>query len=982
MNNLKVSLKRMAMILGLAFALQINLSAADDYTRFVDVSVGTGGHGHTYPGPSMPFGMIQPGPDSRNDNSWDSCAGYHLSDTSILGFSHTHLSGVGVPDYGDILLLPITGEVKLNPGDPKLPRSGYRSAFRHETEKAEPGYYSVFLDDYQVRVELTASDRVGFHRYSFAQAGPVSFLVDLIHRDPVTEGFIHIVGDRGIEGLRRSKFWAGDQYHYFAMEFSKPFTGHKLFNRGAEVESARANGTALQSVLTFDAGQGEKIEVKVATSAVSAEGAWKNLKAEAEGVNFDQARESARRAWNDCLGKVQVEGGSPEEKRIFYTSLYHSFLTPNLYQDVDREYRGMDGQVHTAAGFTNYTVFSLWDTFRALHPLLTILDPEREADFARTLVNMGKLFGEIPMWELAANDTRCMIGYHGVSVIADAYAKGITNLDAEEAFAQMKRTAMLDKRGLKDYRTLGYVPANKGSQAVSKTLEYAYDDWCIAQMARALGKQEDGDYFTARSQFYRNIYDPSVGFMRGKDDARAWSQPFDPQAPGLNYTEGNAYQYSLYVPQDVPGLIQLLGGKARLAAYLDTLFTKRMTIDLGDEDDISGLIGQYAHGNEPSHHLAYFYCFAGEPWKTQAMIRRILKEQYSDTPAGLNGNDDCGQISAWYVISALGFYAVCPGQPGYVIGSPLFDQATLRLGHGKTFKIKAQNNSPQNVYIQSARLNGRALDEYVIYHSSIISGGELDFSMGSQPQKAWAAADPAGFQRQTPVSAIPYLTRISDKFLDACRVDIRCDDPTAEIRYTLDGSAPNLSSTKFAAPFEITGTTTLKMRSFAPGSAPSIVTSRTLTRSEAQTPAMPPEPGLKYSYYEGIYRSVYDFAKDRPVAGGVVEIPTTAVCQRTNWIATAFEGLIKIPQDGEYTFYVAAKDGGQLLIDGEEQFESDGRKDAALPQQSTIALAQGFHRFTLKTYKCTETMSLSVEWSGPDFSRIQIPKEVLFHEPD
>jgi predicted alpha-1,2-mannosidase len=970
----------LALMLGFACALQANLSAAD-YTHFVDVVVGTGGHGHTFPGPTMPFGMIQPGPDTRNDNSWDSCAGYHLSDTSILGFSHTHLSGVGVPDYGDILLLPITGEVKLNPGDPQVPRSGYRSAFRHETEKIEPGYYAVFLDDYQVQAELTASDRVGFHRYSFKQAGPVAFLVDLIHRDPVTEGFLRIVSDRRIEGLRRSKFWAGDQYHYFAMEFSKPFIGHKLYEHGAEVKATHTDGTALQSVLTFDAGPDEKIEVKVATSAVSAEGAWKNLEAEATDVNFDRARAAAGKAWNDYLGKVQVEGGTAEEKRVFYTALYHSLLAPNLYQDVDRKYRGMDGQVHTAVDFTNYTVFSLWDTFRALHPLLTILDPDREADFAKTLVNMGKLYGEIPMWELAANDTRCMIGYHGVSVIADAYAKGITNLDVGEAFAQMKRTAMLDKRGLKDYRTLGFVPANKGSQAVSKTLEYAYDDWCIAQIAQALGKQEDCDYFTARSQFYRNIYDPSVGFMRGKDDARAWSQPFDPQVPGLNYTEGNAYQYSLYVPQDVPGLIQLLGGKKQLAAYLDTLFTKPVTVQL-DDDDISGLIGQYAHGNEPSHHLAYFYCFAGEPWKTQAMVRRILKEQYSDTPGGLNGNDDCGQISAWYVISALGFYAVCPGQPEYVIGSPLFDKATLRLSHGKTFAITARNNGPQNVYIQSAQLNGQPWNEYLLNHFAIMKGGELEFSMGSQPQETWATTDPAGFKMQTPVSAIPYLTRVSDKFLDACRVEMKCDDPQAEIHYTLDGSQPNPNSAKFAAPFDLTNTAVLKMRSFAPGSAPSIVATRTLTRSEALTLSTPPVPGLGYAYYEGIYRSVYDFAKDRPVATGVVEIPTISVCQRTNWVATEFTGLINIPKDGEYTFYVASKDGGQLLIDGEEQFESDGRKDAALPQQSVIALRKGFHQFTLKTYKCTENMSLSVEWSGPDFSRTQIPKEVLFHNPD
>ncbi|HUC86144.1 MAG TPA: GH92 family glycosyl hydrolase [Candidatus Acidoferrales bacterium] len=971
-----------AAALSVAFSLQTGLIAAEDYTQLVDVFIGTGGHGHTYPGPSMPFGMIQPGPDTRNDNSWDSCAGYHLSDTSILGFSHTHLSGVGVPDYGDILLMPVTGPVRLNPGDPKVPGSGYRSAFRHETEKAQPGYYSVFLDDYQVQVELTASDRVAFHRYTFAHPGPAAFLVDLIHRDPVTEGFIHVVSDRRIEGLRRSKFWAGDQYHYFAMEFSKAFVAHKIYNRGTEAEGTRAEGKALQSVLSFNVEEGERIEVKVATSAVGAEGAWRNLEAEAKDVNFDQARKHSHQAWSDYLSRIQLAGGSPSEQRIFYTALYHTLLAPNLYQDVDRQYRGMDGQVHTAIGFTNYTVFSLWDTFRALHPLLTIIDPPREADIAKTLVNMGKLYGEIPMWELAANDTRCMIGYHGVSVIADAYAKGITNLDAEEAFTQMKRTAMLDKRGLKDYRTFGYVPANKGSQAVSKTLEYAYDDWCIAQMAKALRKQEDYEYFTARSQFYRNIYDPSVGFMRGKDDAHAWSQPFDPQAPGLNYTEGNAYQYSLFAPQDVPGLIQLLGGKARLAAYLDTLFTKPMTLDLGEEDDISGLIGQYAHGNEPSHHLAYFYCFAGEPWKTQAMIRRILKEQYSDTPAGLNGNDDCGQISAWYVLSALGFYAVCPGQSGYVIGSPLFQRATLRLTQGKTFTIEAENNSPQNVYIQTARLNGKPLDEYMLYHSSIINGGVLAFSMGDRARTNWAATDPAGFDAQPRVSAIPYLTRVSDKFLDVCRIEMKCDDPLAEIRYTLDGARPGPDSAKFTTPFDISNTVTIKMRSYTRGCPPSIVTTRTLARSEALRLATPPAPGLKYSYYEGIYRSVYDFAHDQPAATGLVDLPTTSVCQRSNWVATTFEGLIKIPRDGEYTFYVAAKDGGQLLIDREEQFESDGRKDVALPQQSTIALREGFHRFTLKTYKCTETISLTVEWSGPDFPRTPMPSNVFYHTTD
>lgn len=967
-------------LLSTALLFGASRSPAADYTRHVDVFIGTGGHGHTYPGPSLPFGMMQVGPDTRNDNSWDSCAGYHISDSSILGFSHTHLSGVGVPDYGDILLQPITGEVRLNPGDAKIPRSGYRSAFRHETEQGEPGYYSVVMDDYHVKVELTATDRVGLHRYTFEQAGAANFLVDLIHRDPVTEGFIRVVSERRIEGLRRAKFWAGDQYHYFAMEFSRPIVSSKIFNQGTEVQGqTRVDGKALQAVLAFNLKAGECVEVKVATSAVSAEGAWKNLEAEAKNVSFDQARVAAKKTWNRYLSKVEVSGGSEAEQRVFYTALYHCLLTPNLYQDVDRQYRGMDGNVHTATGFTNYTVFSLWDTFRALHPLLTLLAPDHDAEFVKTLANMGRQFGEIPMWELAANDTRCMIGYHGVSVIADAYAKGITNFDAAAAFMEMKRTAMLDKRGLKDYRTLGFVPANKGSQAVSKTLEYAYDDWCIAQLARALGRTEDYDYFSARSQFYRNIFDPAVGFMRGKDDAHNWSTPFDPQAPGLNYTEGNAYQYSLFVPHDVPGLAELLGGRAGLSRYLDKLFTTPMTLDLGEENDISGLIGQYAHGNEPSHHLAYLYCHAGEPWKAQAMVRRILREQYNATPAGLNGNEDCGQMSAWYVMSALGFYSVCPGQPGYVIGSPLFDKVTLHLGGKKPFTITAWKNSPLNVYIQSARLNGKSFDQYTLDHPSLMAGGKLEFVMGSEPQKSWAATAPAEFKPQPPVAPVPHLTRVSDKFLNTCQVELKCAEVGAEIRYTLDGSTPGPTSPKFAAPFEVNATTTLRMRSFAPGKAPSIVATRTLTRSESITPATPPQPGLNYAYYEGIYRSIHDFAKDRPVTTGLVAQPTTTVCQRSNWIATSFEGLIQIPADGDYTFFVAAKDGGQLLIDGEEQFESDCRKDVALPQQATISLSAGFHRFTLKTYKCTEVISLAVDWSGPGFARTAIPKEVFFH---
>lgn len=969
----------LALVLLLGFST--TATAQKDYTQYVDLFIGTGSHGHTYPGATMPFGMIQVSPDTRNDGSWDGCAGYHHSDSTMLGFSHTHLSGTGVTDYGDILIMPVTGKLDLNPGTRTNSKDGYRASYHHATEKAEPGYYSVFLDESQIKVELTAGERVGYHQYTFEKDGTVQFLLDLIHRNPVIESSIRFSGKNRIEGLRRSKYWAGDQYHYYVIEFSKPIEIRKIFDTGNEIQSKiAASGKRLQSVAVFSVKKGETIEVKVALSAVSVEGARKNLILESKGMTFDKVRRRAKEVWNNYLGKIDVEGGTLREKRIFYSALYHCLLTPNLYQDVNGMYRGMDGKVHKAKGFTNYTVFSLWDTFRALHPLLTIIDPRRTTDFVKTLVNMSKLYGELPMWELAANDTRCMIGYHAVSVIADAYAKGIRNFNLEEAYREMKKTAMLDKRGLKAYRTLGYVPSNKSSQGVSKTLEYAYDDWCIAQIAKALGKKDDYRYFLGRAKFYKNVFDTSVGFMRGREDTHSWVEPFDPTAPGYNYTEGNSFQYSLFVPHDVSGLIQLMGGKKALAVWLDTLFTTAVTEDLGGESDISGMIGQYAHGNEPSHHMAYFYCYAGEPWKTQEMTRKILAEQYNDMPGGLSGNEDCGQMSAWYVLSAMGFYSVCPGQEGYSIGSPIFPKITINQDNGKVFTIIAHNNSKENVYIQRAVLNGKILNKCYLTHHTITSGGELIFEMGQQPNTAWGIRGPentAGDQ----FPDIVYLSNPNDKFLDTFVVDMKCDEPKVQMYYTLDGSIPTLHSKRFTVPFEIRSNIVLQMRSYDEGLNPGYIVKRVLTKSESLNllPGNTPQPGLMYKYYEGIYRSVYDFTHDRPVTTGIVEVPTLDIRKRNEWIGMDYDGLINIPENGEYTFFIAANDGCQLTIDGEEQFESDGRKSEAFAQQSTIALKKGFHRFQVRFYQCSDAIGLTVEWNGPDFARTTLQKDVLFH---
>jgi predicted alpha-1,2-mannosidase len=960
----------------LSLCFNASLVAQRDNAQFVDPFIGTGGHGHTYPGATMPFGMVQVSPDTRNDGSWDGCAGYHFSDSTILGFSHTHLSGTGVSDYGDILIMPVTGIHQFIPGA----SNDFRSSFRHQTEKAEPGYYSVFLDDYGVKAEMTSGDRVGYHRYTFEKEGTVNVLLDLIHRDPVIEASIHFVGNNRIEGLRRAKYWAGDQYHYFAIEFSKPIEAERIFSDGKENSATETVGKRLQAFASFSVEKDEKLEVKIALSAVSIEGARKNLEVEGNGVDFDAARVLAKKAWNRYLSMIDVEGGPIKEKRIFYTSFYHCLLTPNLYSDVDGNYRGMDGSVHHAEGFKNYTVFSLWDTFRALHPLLTILDPDRTVDFVKTLVHKSKEYGELPMWELAANDTRCMIGYHAVSVIADAYAKGIRNFDLAEAYDEMKKTAMIDKRGLKAYRTLGYVPSNKSSQGVSKTLEYAYDDWCVAQIAKALGKEDDYTYFTGRSQFYRNVFDSSVGFMRGRADNHTWVEPFDPKAPGYNYTEGNAYQYSLFVPHDVSGFIGLLGGQKALSVWLDSLFTVRMEVNLGDENDISGLIGQYAHGNEPSHHMAYFYNYAGEPWKTQQMVRRILNEQYDDTPGGLDGNEDCGQMSAWYVISALGLYAVCPGQQEYAIGTPLFEKATIHLDNGKEFVIQANGNAASRPYIQHARLNDAPLNQTTISHQTIMAGGELVFDMGPQPNKAWGIHQPVPGEN-TRTSDIVYLSNPTDKFIDKFVVEMKCDDPKADIYYTLDGSTPDRKSKKFVGPFEIRENTVLQMRSYSEGRAPGYVVKRTLTKAASipLSPRQNPQPGLRYSYYEGIYRSVYDFSADPPAATGIADVPGLTMRKRDEWIGLDFHGLINIPEDGEYTFFISANDGCQLNIDGEEQFESDGRKSEAFAQQASTALKKGFHHFQVKFYQCSDSIGLTVEWQGPGFTRTPLSKDVLSH---
>ena len=654
----------LSILVVLAFTAAASAAAgASDPVDCVDPMIGTGGHGHTFPGPALPFGMVQLSPDTRL-TGWDGCSGYHDSDRRVFGFSHTHLSGTGVSDYGDILLLPATGKIRWISGyAPEDSARGYGSRFRKADERASAGYYAVHLDDYGVTAELTATLRAGMHRYTFERGGPAHILLDLSHRDEVIESSLRVVGPQEIEGFRRSRAWARNQRVYFVARFSRPVDALIAVDDRPREGLTFAEGTNVKAALRFTAKRGEAVLVKVGISAVDIDGARRNLDEEIPGWGFEAVHQAARLAWEEALGRITVRGGTLEQETAFYTALYHALLQPNTWSDTDGRYRGRDDAIHMAEGRTQYTVFSLWDTFRAAHPLYTILEPARTTDFIETFLAQRREGGRLPVWELAANETDCMIGYHAVSVIADAYAKGIRGFDAEAAFEAMRASAEEDARGLAAYRKYGYIPADKESESVSKTLEYAYDDWCIARMAEALGNEFERAKFDRRAASWRSLLDPATGFMRPKRNA-AWLAPFRPTEVDFNFTEANSWQYTFFVPQDISGEMEALGGPAAYAAKLDSLFAASPQTTGREQSDITGLIGQYAHGNEPSHHMAYLYAYAGQPWKTQERVREIMDTMYAARPDGLIGNEDCGQMSAWYVLSALGFYSVCPGRAG------------------------------------------------------------------------------------------------------------------------------------------------------------------------------------------------------------------------------------------------------------------------------------------------------------------------------
>lgn len=877
------------LLLSLLSATLLASCGKSDPAQYVDPFIGTDAHGHTFPGATTPFGLVQVSPDT-DTQGWDWCSGYHSSDSSIIGFSHTHLSGTGGADLGDILLMPGSGVVKLEPGTKADPGSGYRSHFSHSSEKASPGYYSVYLEDPRVRVELTATPHTGVHRYTYTNSTDPYVILDLRHgiQDNVHSAAFRQVDDHTIEGWRRSNGWAADHTVYFRAQFSRPIRQIRSRIDGVDT-TGLSNGEGKRVVLAlFPGGHSKELEVRVGISTVDLAGAAANLQAEAAGRNFDKLETEARNRWNQELGKIRVTGGTADERTIFYTALYHSFIAPNLLSDVDGRYLGADKQIHARTSqdsLPNYGLFSTWDTFRALQPLLTIVQPETNEAIVRSMLRYYEQTGRLPVWDLHMNENNCMIGYHAVPIIVDALLKGhLPDSLSELALEAAVHSAMQDNYGgLPYYRAMGYLPSDKENNSVSKALEYAYDDWCIAQLAKKLGNDSLYRVFIRRAQSYKNHFDPKDGFFKGRYATGAFHTPFDPTEISIlgqgDFTEGSAWHYRFFVPQDVNTHIAMLGGDSAYIAAIDTLFESTSTV-ADHSPDVSGLIGQYAHGNEPSHQVAYLYAYAGAPWKTQARVSEIKRTLYTADRDGLCGNEDCGQMSAWYVLSAMGFYPVTPGSGLYVLGTPTFPEVTLRLPSGHAFTVEAKglkgDGNAKNVYIQSAEYNGQPYTKSYITHQMIEAGGKLVLRMGSEPNPSFGAAPEDRPVAQIPVADArtaaqlleevvfePYLPDTQLVFGPTRVVypQLYLSAPGTRIVYTTDGHEPTAQSPA-ATPVGIllTRNTDLKMRALAPDGRMSNTKTYHLYKSllKGATVTLDKEPSAPY--VNGGGASLVDYA--------------------------------------------------------------------------------------------------------------------------
>ena len=945
--------KKLTILLLALAALGCSPRSADP-VDYVNPFIGTGFHGHTYPGATTPFGMVQLSPDTRAGN-WDACAGYHYSDTTIDGFSHTHLSGTGCADLADILFHPTTREIVIHDGECVL----QPYFFSHDDERASCGYYAVTLPDVNIGVELTAAPRTGVHRYTFAGKGPRRVIVDLLHT--VTEEKIDLCELRRtapyeLAGMRRTQGWVPDQYVFFAARFSEPFADVQLLGDK-------------QAVLTF-APDVRTLTIAVGLSSVSVENARMNSLAEVPELDFDAVHARAVGQWRKALGDIVVEGGSRDEMTNFYTAQYHTKLTPNLMSDVNGEYRRHDQTVaRMPEGESYYSTFSLWDTFRAWNPLQTLVDTALVNDMIRSMLDMYDSTGELPIWPLASGETGTMIGYHAVSVIADAYLKGIRGYDADKALEAMIRSSNINKKGSDYYTAQGYIPSNIKRESVSCTLEYAYDDWAIARMAQAMGRDDIFGEYARRALNYVNVFDGSTCFFRGRQSDGNWSAPFEEFATGRDYTEATPWHYRFFVPHDVNGLIQLFGSREAFIREMDRLFTLESDEMQLDVSDVTGLMGQYAHGNEPSHHMAYLYNYVGQPWKTQELTRRLLHEMYAPTPEGIIGNEDCGQMSAWYVFSSLGFYPVCPGSNEFALTAPQFPKAVVRLANGRTLTVTA-DNPRRSVYIASVALDGKPIDRNYITYDELMQGGELHFALRPRPDYERGTDDAAAPHSLTrgEVVSIPYTTQNVSLFTEPIAVALATTTSGAEIRYTLDGSEPTETSALYAAPVPVDRSLTLKAKGFKPGAAPS----RTLTleaekavfRKGAPAGETATRPGVAYSYYEGVFSCVDDIRKGKYVSSGTMPAPSIAQAPQEDHFAYVFTGLILIPERGVWEFMTKSDDGSVLTIGDRRVVDNDG-SHASVMATGRVALEAGLHPYTLLYFEDYEGQDLLWGWKAP-----------------
>ena len=945
--------KKLTLLLLALAALGCSPRSADP-VDYVNPFIGTGFHGHTYPGATTPFGMVQLSPDTRAGN-WDACAGYHYSDTTIDGFSHTHLSGTGCADLADILFHPTTREIVIHDGECVL----QPYFFSHDDERASCGYYAVTLPDVNIGVELTAAPRTGVHRYTFTGKGPRQVIVDLLHT--VTEEKIDLCELRRtapgeLAGMRRTQGWVPDQYVFFAARFSEPFADVQLLGDK-------------QAVLTF-APDVQTLTIAVGLSSVSVENARANSLAEVPELDFDAVHARAVGQWREALGDITVEGGSRDEMINFYTAQYHTKLTPNLMSDVNGEYRRHDQTVaRMPEGESYYSTFSLWDTFRAWNPLQTLVDTALVNDMIRSMLDMYDSTGELPIWPLASGETGTMIGYHAVSVIADAYLKGIRGYDADKALEAMIRSSNINKKGSDYYTAQGYIPSNIKRESVSCTLEYAYDDWAIARMAQAMGHDDVLGEYARRALNYVHVFDGSTCFFRGRRSDGNWSEPFEEFATGRDYTEATPWHYRFFVPHDVNGLIQLFGSREAFVREMDRLFTLESDEMQLDVSDVTGLMGQYAHGNEPSHHMAYLYNYVGQPWKTQELTRRLLHEMYAPTPEGIIGNEDCGQMSAWYVFSSLGFYPVCPGSNEFALTAPQFPKAVVRLANGRTLTVTA-DNPRRCVYIASVTLDGKPIDRNYITYDELMQGGELHFALRPRPdyeRGTGDAAAPHSLTRGEAVS-IPYTTQNVSLFTEPIAVALATTTAGAEIHYTLDGSEPTEASALYAAPVPVDRSLTLKAKGFKPGAAPS----RTLTleaekavfRKGAPAGETATRPGVAYSYYEGVFSCVDDIRKGKYVSSGTMPAPSIEEAPQEDHFGYIFTGSILIPERGVWEFMTKSDDGSMLTRGDRRVVDNDGAH-ASVMATGRVALEAGLHPYTLLYFEDYEGQDLSWGWKAP-----------------